>query len=66
MDLLNSFDHLLSHQAASLEVKLALALGEEVLETGPQHVHDHDVELVLLVRFVRTDIVQLRDVGLSP
>ncbi len=36
MDFFHPLDHLLSDQTASLQVKLTLALHEEVLETGPK------------------------------
>eukprot|EP00356_Strombidium_inclinatum_P017092 CAMPEP_0170483394 /NCGR_PEP_ID=MMETSP0208-20121228/3081_1 /TAXON_ID=197538 /ORGANISM="Strombidium inclinatum, Strain S3" /LENGTH=135 /DNA_ID=CAMNT_0010756411 /DNA_START=602 /DNA_END=1009 /DNA_ORIENTATION=+ len=62
---LQALHQLLGHQAARLQVELAFALREQVLQTGPEHVHDHNVELVLLVRFVRADIVQLGNEGLS-
>lgn len=66
MNFLDSLDHLLSDEAASLQVELALALHEQVFETGAEHVHDHHVELVLLVCLIGADVVQGGHVRFSP
>lgn len=57
MNLFNSFDHLLSNEATSFKVKFPFALHEKVLKTWSEHIHDHDMELIFLISFVRSNIV---------
>ena len=61
--LLNPFDHLLSYQAAGLDVELFLALIEELIETWTKHVHHHDVKLVFLIGLIRANVIQLWNVS---
>lgn len=65
VDLLDSLDHLLGDEAAGFQIEFSFALHEQIFETGSEHVHDHDVELVLLVGFVGADVVQLWNVSFS-
>ena len=57
VNLLNSFDHLLSNETTSFEVKFPFALHEQVFETWAEHIHNHDMELIFLISFVGADIV---------
>jgi hypothetical protein len=63
MDLLNAANHLGANHADCLEVELALAGLEQVLEGGSEEVHDHHVELLIWGRSVRSDVVQTRHTG---
>ena len=66
MHFLDSLDHLLGNETAGLQVEFSFALHEQVLETRAEHIHDHDVELVLLVGFVSSDVIQLWNVSFAP
>ena len=57
VNLLNSFNHLLSNEATGFEVEFPFALHKEVLETWAEHIHNHYMELVFLISFVRSNIV---------
>lgn len=63
--LFNPLDHLLRNEAAGLQVEFALALDKQIFEGWAEHVHHHDVELVLFVGLVRPDIIQLRHVSFA-
>lgn len=58
--LLNALDHLRSNQQHCLEVELALARLEQVLNRGSEQIHDHDMELLVGHRVVRADVVKAR------
>lgn len=62
VQLFNSTDHLEGYQAGRFEVELALALLKQVLQARPEQVHDYDVELILGVCLIRSDVVELRHV----
>ena len=65
VDLLDAAYHLQGYQAGGLEVKLALALLKQVLQARPKQIHYYDVKLVLRVRFVRSNVVELWHVRYS-
>ena len=65
MNLFNSFDHLLCNQATSFKVEFPFALHKEVLKTWPKHIHNHDMELILFIRFIGSDIIELWNVCFS-
>lgn len=61
--LLNALDHLRADKQHRLEVELALARLEQVLNGGSEQVHDHHVELLVGNRVVRADVVETRHTG---
>ena len=52
-----SLHHLLGNEAAGLQVEFTFALHEQVFQTGPQHIHDHYVKLILFICFVSSNII---------
>ena len=58
--LLNPLDHLRANQQHRLEVELALARLEQVLDGGSEQIHDHDMELLVGDRVIGADVVKAR------
>jgi len=65
MHLFDPLDELDGDHKDGLQVEVALAASEKILQTGPQQVHDHDVELLVGDGAVRADIVQTRHTSLA-
>ncbi len=57
--------HLECNVADRLQVELAAALLEKILETLAEEVHNHNMVLFALVGFFITDVVEARDASLS-
>lgn len=61
----NASDQLHRNHEDGLEIEVALARLEEIFKGGAKEVHDHNVELLVGHRAVRTDVVEAGHAGFS-